>query len=197
MKWSEIPCSAVLATAPTVEPLSSAEAKTWLRLENDNEELLIAQLIADARQKVEQDTGRKLITQAWDVCFDAFPDDAIYLPIEPLLSVTTLKVTSVAGVQSTVASTVYQVDAAGSPPRILLADGQSWPADIRLYQGIVARVSIGYGPSGASVPGLLINAMRQLVSMWYVASRAGQGVLPPRWAGYDATIEPYCRAGVF
>jgi len=196
MKWADVPWSMALATAPAVEPLTYAEAKLWLRLPDDTDETLVTSLIAEARAKVEQDTGLRLITQAWDVSGDAFPEDGICLPVEPLLSVTSLKVTSVAGVQSTVASTVYQVDTAHSPPRILLADGQSWPSDIRLAQGIVARVSVGYGAAKSAIPGPLINACRQLVSMWYTASRMGQGVLPPKWAGYDDAIAPYRRRGI-
>jgi uncharacterized phiE125 gp8 family phage protein len=196
MKWVDIPSSAVLYSGPAAEPLTYAEAKLWLRLPDDTDQTLVTSLIAEARAKIEQDTGLKLITQSWDVYFDAFPEDAIFLPVEPLLSVTSLKVTSVTGVQSTVASTVYQVDTADSPPRILLADGQSWPTDIRTYQGIVARVSVGFGAASTAIPGPLINACRQLVTMWYTAARQGQGVLPPKWAGYDDAIAPYRRRGI-
>lgn len=196
MKWADIASSAALATAPAVEPVSYTEAKQWLRLPDDTEEYLVTQLIRDARAKVEQDTGLRLITQAWDVCFDSFPDDAIYLPVEPLLSVTSLKTTSAAGVQSTAAATVYQVDVASAPPRVYLADGQSWPSDLRAHQACVLRVSVGYGAAASDVPGPLLNAIRQLLTIWYVAARQGQGVLPPKWAGYDDAIAPYRRRGI-
>ena len=196
MKWAAIPSSAVLATAPAVEPLTYAEAKAWLRLPDDTEQTLVTALIVQARTKVEQDTGLKLITQAWDVYADAFPDDAIYLPVEPLLSVTSLKTTTAAGVQSTAASTIYQVDTASSPPRIYLADGQSWPSDLRAHMGIVIRVSVGYGPAASAIPAPLITACEQLLTMWYTAARQGQGVLPPKWAGYDDAIAPYRRRGI-
>ena len=196
MKWADIPSAAVLYSGPAAEPLTYDDAKAWLRLPDNTDEALILSLLTDARTKVEQDTGLKLITQSWDVYADAFPDDAIFLPVEPLLSVTSLKVTSSAGVQSTVAATVYQVDTASSPPRITLAENQSWPTDLRTHQGLVIRVSVGYGASGASVPGPLLNAIRQLLTIWYATARAGTGVVPPRWLGYDATIAPYRRPGM-
>lgn len=196
MKWADIPSAAVLATGPAAEPLTYAEASAWLRLPDTTDQTLVTALIVDARTKVEQDTGLKLITQSWDVYFDAFPEDAIYLPVEPLLSVTSLKVTSAAGVQSTVASTVYQVDTASSPPRIVLAPDQSWPTDLREHQACVARVSVGYGAASSAIPGPLVNAVRQLLTIWYATARAGSAVVPPRWVGYDATIAPYRRMGM-
>lgn len=192
MNWVEIPHATKLVTPPATEPLTYAAAAAWLRTPagDTTDQDLITSLIADARQKVELDTGLCLITQVWDLYFDAFPDDGIQVPLEPLASVVSLKVTSVAGVQSTVASTTYQVDTASSPPRILLADGKSWPTDIRAHQGIVAQLSVGYGAAGSAVPGGLLNAMRQLLTLWYTARPGGAAgvLLPPKWVGYDATI---------
>ena len=53
----------LLMTAPAVEPLSLAEAKSWLRVDGADEDQLIQSLITSARLGVEATTNRLLITQ--------------------------------------------------------------------------------------------------------------------------------------
>jgi uncharacterized phiE125 gp8 family phage protein len=195
-RWADMPLQLALATAPAVEPLTYAQVKSLLQLGDDVHETWLTSRITAARQKVEQDTGLKLITQAWDLYLDAFPVDAIRPPLAPLLSVTSIKTTTVAGVQSTLDASNYQVDIASVPGRIVLSDTGVWPTDIRLTQGIVIRLSVGYGAAATAVPQPLIYAMEQLLAQWY-ASRVGSAyVAPPRWLGYDATIAPYRLHGI-
>jgi uncharacterized phiE125 gp8 family phage protein len=65
----------ILLTAPAAEPLTLAEAKLFLRVEHDDDNDLIAALIAGARIHVEAQTGRALITQGWRIVPDAWPAD--------------------------------------------------------------------------------------------------------------------------
>ena len=190
MKWSDVhrAQAAVAASLPSVEPLLYDAIKAFLRLPSDGDEMLVESYIVLARQKVEEDAGIICITQKRDLIFDDFPDDPIQVPFEPLTAVDSLKVTSVAGVQSTVAATVYQVDLASAPPRVHLADNQAWPTDIRRMAGIVMRCSVGYGASGGTVPEIALHAMRELIRLWY-GSRGTEGALaPPKWIGYDNAI---------
>lgn len=196
MNWAQLDWSAVLKTAPAAEPLTYSDAKSWLRLPDDTDQTLVTAMIVSARQKVEQDTGRRLITQDYYLYMDAFPDDAIVVPFEPLASVQSLRTTTAAGVTSTAAATIYQVDIASGPPRIFLADDQSWPSDLRAHRGIEWTLRLGYGAAGSSVPGPLVEAMRWLLTMWYGAGRAGGGAVPQRWAGYDALIAPFRLPGI-
>lgn len=65
----------ILLTAPTVEPLSLAEAKAFLRIEHNDDDDVIGALIASARIHVEAQTRRALITQHWRLVLDAWPAD--------------------------------------------------------------------------------------------------------------------------
>jgi uncharacterized phiE125 gp8 family phage protein len=187
----------LVAGQTITEPLVYAEVKIYpgLRLPDNTDELHITSLIKAARQKVETDTGLRLITQSWDLTLDAFPSDAIYVPLEPLLSAT-IKTTTTAGVESTLAPSNYQVDIASSPPRILLSDTGSWPSDLRAHAGIVIRLSVGFGATGASVPEPLREAMRIAIRCWYAPLSGAPYSLPPVWMGYDALIAPYRLVGV-
>lgn len=198
MRWHDLAWASKLSTAPIAEPVSYAEAKQYLRLPNDDDESFVSGLITAARQKVEDDTGRKLITQSWTLCADAFPEDAIVLPWAPLISVTSIKTTTSAGVQSTVTSTNFQVDTTGVLPRIWRSDTGTWPGDIRTHQGIEIVCAVGYGASGAYVPGPLLEAVKEILTLWYTtrAGAANPPLLAPRWLGYDAKIAPYRIAGI-
>ena len=198
MTWSDIAWAAKLSTAPAVEPLIYADVRAYLRPANDTDEAYLTGLITAARQKVEEDTGRKLISQSWTLYADAFPSDAIVLPWAPLISVTSIKTTTPANVQSTVASTNYQVDTTSTPPRIWLSDTGSWPGDLRVHQGVEIIGVFGYGTSGAAVPEPLLEAMREVIGVWYTtrAGAANPPLLAPRWLGYDAKIAPYRIVGI-
>ena len=54
-----------IVTPPANEPVSLLEAKQHLRVDGDDDDLLIGSLIAAARQAAETQTGRQLITARW------------------------------------------------------------------------------------------------------------------------------------
>jgi uncharacterized phiE125 gp8 family phage protein len=192
--WAGMRYAVVLATAPAAEPLTYAQAKAYMRLLDDTDQTTIVEpLIRAARAKVETDTGRRLITQSWDLLFDAFPRDAIRPPFVPLQSVTSIKTTSAAGVESTLAAATYVVDAASTPGRIVLADGGSWPTDLRTVNAIAIRCACGYGTAGTAVPDPILQAMLQLVTHWYRHRDAAVYPPLPSWFGYDALLAPYRR----
>jgi uncharacterized phiE125 gp8 family phage protein len=57
--------SAILLTAPAVEPVSLDEARAFLRVEHSDDDEVIAALTAGARIHVEAATRRGLIMQSW------------------------------------------------------------------------------------------------------------------------------------
>jgi uncharacterized phiE125 gp8 family phage protein len=196
MLWADLPRALTLVTAPTAEPISYAQAKAFFRLPDDTEESLVVGLITTARMKVEADTGLMLATQTWDLSFDAFPEDAIRPPCCPLQSVTSIKTTTPANVESTVGATNYQLDVVSYPPRIVLSASGAWPTDLRTTAAITVRCVAGYA-SAQVVPGPLLRAMEQILAIYYMQRASTALVLPPRWLGYDALIAPYRLQGGF
>ncbi len=68
--------STVLLTPPTAEPVSLAEAKLHLRVEDNADDVLIGALISATRVQAEHDTRRSLVTQTWQLVLDRFPSPA-------------------------------------------------------------------------------------------------------------------------
>jgi len=160
-----------IVTVPAAEPISTAEAKSHLRVEHADDNTLIDSLVVAARQKVEHDTWRALVTQTWDYFLDAFPvsaDSPIVVPRAPLASVTTVKYTDADGsTVTTLNAANYYVDTASEPGRIQLQDGEVWPADeLRPANGVEVRFVAGYGAAG-DVPQALKQLIYLLVGHWY------------------------------
>ncbi len=75
----------ILLSGPAIEPVSLQEAKNWLRVEGNGDDMLIQALITSARLIVEARTATMLITQRWRCILDAWPISAIVeIPLKPL-----------------------------------------------------------------------------------------------------------------
>ena len=62
-----------VTTPPAVEPLTLPEAKEYLRVSHDDEDDLISDTIAAARELIETVTRRQLMTATLELTLDAFP----------------------------------------------------------------------------------------------------------------------------
>lgn len=194
-KWADILQDVVEVTAPSAEPITTTEAKQFLRVDHATQDDLIDDLIAAARQRVEADTGRSLITTTWDLSFDAFPDErAIVLPRLPLASVTSVTSYDADDTAATLSSSDYLVDTAQG--RIALNDDADWPTDLRAHNSGVVRFVAGYGASGANVPQPLRLAVYQLVTHWFEQpDLAGAMQVDAAYAGHLAPYRGGQRIG--
>src|SRR3972149_2882421 len=101
--------SLILLTAPTAEPIHRTEVKLHLRVDDTVDDVAIDALSRAAREKVESDTRRQLISATWQLRLDEFPDhDMIELRICPVVSVSSLKYVDTAGTEQTLAVADYQ-----------------------------------------------------------------------------------------
>ena len=82
-----------LITAPASESILLATAKTHLRVDGEEENALITDLIATARQLAEKETKRAFITQTWKMYLDRARSE-IRIPKPPLQSVESIKTLS-------------------------------------------------------------------------------------------------------
>jgi uncharacterized phiE125 gp8 family phage protein len=182
--------SALLLTAPAVEPLSLAEAKAFLRVETSDDDDVIGALIASARGHVEAQTRRALITQSWRLAIDAWPDDGrlAVLPA-PLQALTAARVYDFSNVAQALDTAGFVLDKGAS---VLLFTPWSLPAPGRAAAGIELDLTVGYGAAAADVPEPLRQAIRLLIAHWYenrgLVAAGTTTVLPSTVA---ALIAPY------
>ena len=193
--------SLTLVTAPTVEPLTLADAKLQCRVfdSDHNEDDLLDSLIVAARQYAELYTGRALCTQTWDDKRDTFPcysDETIWLPKPPVASVTSLSYIDTAGATQVWAASNYLTDLPSGTwagrARITPAYAVTYPLTRSVMNAVTIRVVCGYGAASA-VPEPIKAAMRLLIGTWFEnrsAVNVGTSVTPMPMA-VDALLWPF------
>lgn len=156
-----------IVTAPAVEPLTTAEAKSHLRVDASTEDALIDAYVAAARAFYEEATWRALITQTWAMRLEQWPyEESILLPKPPLQSVTSITYVDSDGDSHTMASADYTVYAQ-DPGRIWLGYSKSWPSvTLRPGPSITITFVAGYGLA-AAVPVIDKQAIRLMVGHFY------------------------------
>jgi uncharacterized phiE125 gp8 family phage protein len=183
----------ILLSGPAVEPATLAEAKAYLRVEHDDDDDVIAALIAGARVHVEIETRRALITQSWRIVRDAWPTGGrIAVLPAPLQALTAARVYRLDGTTQALDTAVFIVGAASAPAVLSFVSG-ALPAPGRVAAGIELDIEAGYGDALIDVPGDLRQAIKSLVAHWYenrglIAAGQGVSVLPSSVA---AMLAPY------
>jgi len=162
-----------LITPPVKEPLTLLQTKNHLKIMPDDaipdDEIELNILVA--REKVENEISRALITQTWEVCFNTFPwssNRAIAIELPPLQSVTSIKYIDTDGVQQTWDSSLYQVNTKSTPGCILPVDGEIYPETDFVINAVVIEFVAGYGDEASDVPAPLRHAMKLIIGELYV-----------------------------
>lgn len=166
--------SLTLVTGPTVEPVSLAEVKNYLKIDDDQTEddALLSGLIVAARKLLDGYSGvfgRCLVSQTWKLSLPDFRDN-IQLPLPPLQSVTHIKYYDTDGDLNTVSTSVYEVITGGtSGGYVHLLGDQTWPADVDTDRAEPVEITYiaGYGNSWNDVPDTIRLAIYGLVEHWH------------------------------
>lgn len=166
--------SFAIVTAPAIEPVSVAEAKSHLRVDSTDDDALIVGLITAARQWAERVTGRALITQTWRCKLDAFPalDEIIELRWPPLASVTSIAYADVNGDSQTWSASYYTVHTDRTPGGISLAYGADWPVTRFQRDAVTITYVAGYGATANFVPAPILAAMKLQIGSMYANREA-------------------------
>lgn len=180
-----------LTDPPTAEPLTLAEVKAHLRLDDDAEDALLLSLVATAREHLEGETGLCLLAQSWRLHLDDWPSDGVIrIAKSPVQAIQTVTVYGEDGIPLEVSLEDHLLDGAGRPARLWLRDPLS-PG--RSMNGIEIDFSAGYGEAGTDVPDTLKRAMLIHVGHMF----AFRGVISPDQQpagipdGYERLIAPF------
>lgn len=167
-----------LTSESTIEPVSIAEMRTFLRMESTDstaEDILIGAYITVARQVAENITKRSLVIANRSLIIDNFPNSTavIELPRPPLSTISTnisivyVKDTT-AGDTTTVGSTLFTVDPDSEPGRVYPSYGNEWPDDSVREQRNAVRINYitGYTTTNP-VPEIIKQFIKIKVSGMY------------------------------
>ena len=151
---------------PLSEPVTLAEAKAHIRVDDDNSNTLITALIVAARQFVESFSGRTLAQRSFTQTMEYFPDGGmdIVLRRSPVKSITSVKYYDSTGADITmVVGTDYRVDTTVIPARIRTPLLKLW------VRGATADdcVRIVYVAGADNAPTAAKQTILLLVGHWY------------------------------
>lgn len=183
---------------PGVEPVSLAQAKAFLRVSHAEEDALITDLVVSARERVESETGRALITRScretlddWAVEGRFSPPGTLKLPAPPLQSVTSITLTAADGAETVWDAGDYLADTSSDPGRIAVRGRAGFPRPGRRIAGIRIDFAAGYGETPDDVPAALREAILRLVAEGY--PDRGSVAATPLPLSVVSLIAPYRR----
>ena len=157
---------------PSLEPVTLAEAKRHANVVASDDDDYITHLIVAARELVEGDTSRALITQTWRLKLHEFFADKIELPRPPLQSVSSIKYLDTDDNEQTLSSTYYDVDTDREPGVVWRDEDTSWPTISDEPNAVTITYIAGYGDDAADVPQRAKHAIKLLVGHWYRSREA-------------------------
>jgi uncharacterized phiE125 gp8 family phage protein len=151
------------------EPVDLELAKRHLRLQHDEDDVLIAGQITAARVHVESLLGYPMVESSMRATLDAFPC-VIALPLCPIGAVSAVTYVDADGAAQTLPGADYKVDQSGRGARIAPAYGKSWPSTRREAAAVHVDYTAGYAL--ADVPKPLVAAMLLLIGDMYENAEA-------------------------
>lgn len=185
--------SLTLITAPSVEPVTLAEAKLQCKVEHSTDDALITGLIQAFRERAEHELGRALLNQTWELALDAFPEAEIELPKPAVSAIVSVTYIDTNGATQTVSAGNYSLDAATSPAWVLPALNYTWPSTQDVANAVKVRFTTGYGATAATVPEAIKTWIRMQIAAAYAnreaVVRGTVSEIPNRFV--DGLLDPF------
>lgn len=151
----------VVATPPSVEPVSLATAKSHLHIDTDDtsSDAYLPLLIQAVREHAERHCRRAFITQTINLYADTFEAHLLQLPYGNLQSISYIKYLDTDGIEQTLDASKYVVDAQSIPGRIVPAFGEVWPSTQYMINAVRIQAVVGFGDADTDVPNDIRVAM--------------------------------------
>lgn len=190
---------AARTVAPAESLLALADVKAHLHVDHDDDDGVIAGLVAAAEAWLDGVDGilsRALVTQTWAATASGFPADRRFmLPLAPVQSVTEVACLDEEGVTRVLEAEQYRLIAWRDTAFIELAEGAIWPTSAPRSDAVTITFVAGYG-GAADVPASIRVAATMLIGQWYenreAMARSGYEALP---IGVRALLAGYRRSG--
>lgn len=182
-----------LQAGPVEEPVTLAELKNSLRVDETADDLLLNSLITAARLSIETSSGTIMINQSWSFYRNAIRGKgAVHLPLSPLQTVDEIRLHHSDGTTSTLSEDEYSVDPAKTAPKVQFRNTTTSKVCNQELNSIEIRFTAGFGASATVVPDDLKQAVLMLASHWYEQrGHGGLGVINDIPASVNAIIRAH------
>lgn len=171
---------------PATEPVSLSALKDHLRVTHTDEDAVIAGALVAAIRAIEARAGIALAPQGWRLSLDAPPEETVFLPITPCITIDAVTVTGPDDTPTAVGPELYEF-APGAPGRLRRA--APWPPIGPKFDGVHIDFTAGHA---GTVPEPLLQAVKTLATHFYETRAAcvdqRMFAIPQ---SVDALIAPY------
>lgn len=186
----------VLVTGPGETPISPEEALLHCRIDAEDDDSLVEGLIDAATANLDGWFGRLgqcLITQTWLQHYNRF-EYHLYLPLDPVQSISGVTYLDTNNVEQTVANTNYQLLHDELGPYVQFNWDFAFPDVYQQGPAVSVTYVVGFG-TAEDVPQAIKQAMFLMIATWYknresVLDGFRIELLP---GGVDALLMPFTR----
>jgi uncharacterized phiE125 gp8 family phage protein len=158
-----------LKTAPTLTPVSLAEAKTHLRIDSSftADDDYITTLINVATSAAENYTNLAIMEQSWYLDIDSFPDYFNLLKgTLRVLTINSITYSDADNASQTLASANYFADGSIKPARIYFAPDATIPSTYDKPNAVSVDFTLGF-TAASQVPAPIKQAVLLMVGTYY------------------------------
>lgn len=160
-------CNSSSRAAPSAEPISVDEAKVELRIDYDDHDSFLSDLITEARLWAEDNVlNRCLIYQTVTEKFTTLDGD-LELRWSPVSSITSVKYYDTNGTEQTLSTSYYELGERLGVSYCRLKYGQSWPSTRDQEDAVTIVYVAGYGDEDSDVPLPIRQAMKLYIQYRY------------------------------
>ncbi len=183
---------AVIST-PEAKPLTLTKIKQHLRLDHNEDDQYLVELLDAATAHIEAVTGQFLITRTVRQYIDAVPASrSICLEAWPVNMIEAVRGFDDDGSPNIFFAANYRLDKHINPPALILNTNINYQA---FSNGIEVDMIVGYGETGIEVPSNITRAILVLIAHWYefrgtLPAGDETGMIPD---GLDALLAPVKR----
>lgn len=174
---------------PDIEPVSLDYAKTFLRVDTDDDDALITDLIRSARIRIEAMIGGALIERPQRFTTTRVTGRGVFINHQPVREVSAVRLIGAAGEVVDVPLLSLSVNLRCQPPAISVTPFVNWRGILGNAAAVEIDITAGYGTATDDVPMPLRHAVLLLLAQSY-EYRAAE-VMPPTPMMVDALLMPY------
>ena len=195
-----------LLVSPAIEPLTLADAKRQLNVDQDftDDDLIIARITAAARQYAETHTRSSFITQQWSLVLDGFAGcwssrGLLFLEHGPVQSIDSITYLDMTGTLQTLPPADYATDLSGVRGRLQPRFGLVWPVTLPQIGAVTVNFTAGYGVTADAVPPGLVHWMKMRIGTLYEHREevvSARGVIVTPLSFVDGLLDAYRLAMV-